>query len=109
MNILSLLMSEKVLYCHSLNFQTGKSHLISECVTYISIFDVVIVHVLGAGSILANIFVFSKLVDENLAAIPTIGLRETELGLRLLDGHGQLAEGCVGLLGVESLGQCCQV
>ena len=84
-------------------------HLLSECVTYISIFDVVIVHVLGAGSILANIFVFSKLVDENLAAIPTIGLWETELGLRLLDGHGQFAEGGVSLLGVEGLGQRCQV
>ena len=83
--------------------------LFLDCVTYISIFDVVIVHVLGAGSILANIFVLGQLVDENLAAVPSVGLREAELSLRLLDGHGQLAEGCVGLLGVESLGQCCQV
>ena len=61
---------------------------VREYVTYISIFDAVIVHVLGAGSILANIFVLGQLVDENLAAIPSVSLREAELSLRLLDGHG---------------------
>ena len=81
----------------------------TEPLTYLRVFDFVVVHVLGARSILTNVLVLCELVDEDLGAVPSVGLREAELGLRLLDGERQFAKRCVGLLRVQSLCKSRQV
>jgi len=82
---------------------------VDSCSTYLSILDLVIVGVLRAGGVLANVFSFRELAVKLFAAVPAICLGEAELRLRSLYRHGQLAERCVGLLRVKSLCQSRQV
>ena len=60
--------------------------------TYLSVLDLVLVLVLWSRSVFANILVFSELIDENLAAVPPVSLREAELSSSLLDGERQLSK-----------------
>jgi len=71
----------------------------------ITVLDLIVVHVLGAGGVLANVLLLGQLVDEDLGAIPAVSLREAELGGRLLNGQRQLAEGSVRLLAIKCLCQ----
>lgn len=77
--------------------------------TYLTVLDLVVVHVLGSGGVLADILILSQLINEDFAAIPAVGLGEAVLRSGLLDGEGQLAEGGVRLLAIERLGQGGQV
>lgn len=77
--------------------------------TYLSVLDLILVHVLGTGSVLANVLVLSQLIDEDLGSVPTVSLGETVGGGSLLNGHGQFTEGSVSLLRVECLSQCGQI
>ena len=77
--------------------------------TYLTVLDLVVVHVLGAGGVLANILILGQLINEDLAAIPAVGLSEAVLRGGLLDGEGQLTEGGVRLLAIKRLGQGGQV
>ena len=60
--------------------------------TYLSVLDLVLVLVLWSRSVFANILVFSELIDENLAAVPPVSLREAELSSSLLDGKRELSK-----------------
>lgn len=75
----------------------------------LTVLDLVVVHVLGSGGVLADILILSQLINEDFAAIPAVGLGEAVLRSGLLDGEGQLAEGGVRLLAIERLGQGGQV
>ena len=77
--------------------------------TYLTVLDLVFVHVLGAGGVLADVLILGQLIYEDLATIPAVGLGEAELRGGLLDGEGQLAEGGVRLLAIKRLGQGGQV
>ena len=77
--------------------------------TYLTVLDLVVVHVLGSGGVLADILILGQLIDEDFAAIPAVGLGEAVLRGGLLDGERQLAEGGVRLLAVKRLGQGGQV
>ena len=60
--------------------------------TYLSILDLIIVHVLRAWGVLSNVLSLGELGVELLAAVPAVGLGETELRLRLLNGQWQFTE-----------------
>ena len=60
--------------------------------TYLSVLDLVLVLVLWSRSVFANILVFSELIDEYLAAVPPVSLREAELSSSLLDGKRELSK-----------------
>ena len=77
--------------------------------TYLSVLDFIFVHVLGTGSILADVLVLSQLIDEDLGTIPSVGLGETVGGGGLLNGQRKLTERGMSLLGVEGLSECSQV
>ena len=55
--------------------------------TYLGVLDLILVHVLGSRSVLANVLVLSQFIDEDLRAIPTVSLSETVCGGSLLNGH----------------------
>lgn len=77
--------------------------------TYIRVLDFVLVHVLGTRGVLSNVLLFSELIDKDLAAVPSVSLGEAILCGRHLGGERQLSDGGMCILGVQSLGQCCQV
>ena len=77
--------------------------------TYLSILDLIVVHVLGAWGILTNILVLGELIDEDLGCCPPICLWESILGRSPLSGERQLSEGSMCLFRVEGLGKRCQV
>ena len=60
--------------------------------TYLSILDLIIVHVLRAWSVLSNVLSLGELGVELLAAVPAVGMGEAELRLRLLNGQWQFTE-----------------
>lgn len=76
---------------------------------WFSILDSVVVLVLGARSVLADVLILRELGHKDLGAVPSVGLREAVLRCRLLNGERQLSEGGVCLLRVKRLRQSSQV
>ena len=77
--------------------------------TYLTVLDPIIVHILGSGSVFANILILGELIDKNFASVPAIRLWETVLGLGLLHGKGQFSEGSMRLFTIKCLCQCSQI
>ena len=53
--------------------------------TYLAVLDLILVHVLRARGVLADVLSPGELGIEFLAAVPAIGLGEAKLGLRLFN------------------------
>ena len=86
-----------------------ESALWLEIWTYLTVLNLILVHVLGTGGVLSDVLSLGELGIELLAAVPAVGLGEAELRLRLLNGQRQFTERSVRLLRVEGLCQRSQV
>ena len=58
---------------------------IQPTITYFSVLDLVIIHVLGSRGVLSNVLLLGELVDEDLATVPSVSLGEAELRGSLLN------------------------
>ena len=58
---------------------------IQPTITYFSVLDLVVIHVLGSRGVLSNVLLLGELVDEDLATVPSVSLGEAELSGRLLN------------------------
>lgn len=69
------------------------SHRLREGLSWrIAVLDLILIHVLGARGVLANVLLLSELIDEDLGTVPSVRLCETVLSLGLLNRQRKLSE-----------------
>ena len=76
--------------------------------TYITVLDLVLVSVHGAGTALRDVLLHGQFAQEHFGLVHAGRLAETAVGSRELVGEGQLAERGTGLFRVELNGELIQ-